>query len=163
MSSWGLIPLWTIILREPSLPFLQPALVNASLFHLSHSSHFSSNCQAYSYLYFSASWCICPFRIRLCQVDTIIPFTFRFGQDFNSGAQFVHTLPHRLDDIKSSRQLHVDCPSWSGDRQPKEGAMPNSKKEIDMDELNAITDRVLNYTPPTKKVKNKKRSECESK
>ncbi len=26
--------------------------------------------------------------------------------------------------------------------------MPNPKKEIDMDALNAITDRVLSYTPP---------------
>lgn len=29
--------------------------------------------------------------------------------------------------------------------------MPNPKKEIDMDALNAITDRVLSYPPPPKK------------
>ena len=40
--------------------------------------------------------------------------------------------------------------------------MPNPKKEIDMDALNAITDRVLSYTPP-QKGKNKKRAEGEAK
>ena len=37
--------------------------------------------------------------------------------------------------------------------------MPNPKKEIDMDALNAITDRVLSYTPPPKGEKRKKRAE----
>ena len=37
--------------------------------------------------------------------------------------------------------------------------MPNPKKEIDMDALNAITDRVLNYTPPPKPGKREKRAE----
>ena len=36
--------------------------------------------------------------------------------------------------------------------------MPNPKKEIDMDALNAITDRVLSYTPPPKKGKEQKRT-----
>ena len=35
--------------------------------------------------------------------------------------------------------------------------MPDPKKEIDMDALNAITDRVLSYSPPPKKGKDKKR------
>ena len=35
--------------------------------------------------------------------------------------------------------------------------MPNPKKEIDMDALNAITDRVLSYTPPPKKGSKEKR------
>ena len=39
--------------------------------------------------------------------------------------------------------------------------MPNPKKEIDMDALNAITRRVLSFTPPPKKGKNKKRGEEE--
>ena len=34
--------------------------------------------------------------------------------------------------------------------------MPNPKKEIDMDALNAITDRVLSYTPPPRPEKKKK-------
>ena len=37
--------------------------------------------------------------------------------------------------------------------------MPNPKKEIDMDALNAITDRVLSYTPPPRPEKKKKRFE----
>ena len=41
--------------------------------------------------------------------------------------------------------------------------MPNPKKEIDMDALNAITDRVLSYTPPPKKGKKKKRADDEAK
>ena len=41
--------------------------------------------------------------------------------------------------------------------------MPNPKKKIDMDALNAITDRVLAYTPPPKRGKNKKRAEGEAK
>ena len=40
--------------------------------------------------------------------------------------------------------------------------MPNQKKEIDMDALNAITDRVLSYTPPQKKGKKKKRAEAKN-
>ena len=41
--------------------------------------------------------------------------------------------------------------------------MPNPKKEIDMDALNAITDRVLSYKPPPKKGKKKKQAEDEAK
>ena len=41
-------------------------------------------------------------------------------------------------------------------------ATGNPKKEIDMDALNAITGRVLSYTPP-QKGKNKKRAEDETK
>ena len=41
--------------------------------------------------------------------------------------------------------------------------MPNPKKEIDMDTLNEITDRILSYTPPPKKTKKKKRAEDEIK
>ena len=41
--------------------------------------------------------------------------------------------------------------------------MPNPKKKIDMDALNAITDRVLSYTPPPKPGKKKKRAEDEVK
>ena len=37
--------------------------------------------------------------------------------------------------------------------------MPNPKKEIDMDALNAITDRVLSYTPRPKGEKRKKSAE----
>ena len=40
--------------------------------------------------------------------------------------------------------------------------MPNPKKEIDMDALDAITDRVLNYTPHPKKGKEKKRDESKN-
>ena len=41
--------------------------------------------------------------------------------------------------------------------------MPNPNKEIDMDALNAITDRVLSYTPPPKKEKKEKRADVEEK
>ncbi len=37
--------------------------------------------------------------------------------------------------------------------------MPNPKKEIDMDALNAITDRVLSYTPPPRGENRKKSAE----
>ena len=40
--------------------------------------------------------------------------------------------------------------------------MSDPKKEIDMDALNAITDRVLSYTPPPKKGKDKKRDVSKS-
>ena len=36
--------------------------------------------------------------------------------------------------------------------------MPNPKKEIDMDALNAITDRVLSYTPPPRPEKKRNAS-----
>ena len=41
--------------------------------------------------------------------------------------------------------------------------MPSPRNKIDMDALNAITDRVLSYTPPPKKGKKKKRAEDEIK
>jgi hypothetical protein len=41
--------------------------------------------------------------------------------------------------------------------------MPSPRNKIDMDALNAITDRVLSYTPPPQKGKKKKRSEDEIK
>ena len=41
--------------------------------------------------------------------------------------------------------------------------MPNPKREIDMDALNAITDQVLSYTPPPKPEEKKKRAEDEAK
>ena len=41
--------------------------------------------------------------------------------------------------------------------------MPSPRNKIDMDALNAITDRVLSYTPPRKEGKKKKRAEDEIK
>ena len=40
--------------------------------------------------------------------------------------------------------------------------MPNPKIEIEMDALNAITDRVLSYTPRPKKAKKEKRDGAKS-